>query len=493
MNSGWALPILVLLPVLGAGACLLLRSARAVLRVCAAGTLAVSAAAAVAAWRVFRDGPLFAAGNWFMLDALSAYHLAVMMVIFSLSALGGLSYFRDEVENGEFTLKLARRYGGLWFGALAAMMLVLVSNNLGLMWVGIEATTLLTAFLICIHASSGALEAMWKYLLMCSVGVAMAFTGTLLIAASTGPATLHGLDALLWTSLRDAVLRLDPVLLKAGFLFLVIGYGTKAGLAPMHNWLPDAHSQAPSPVSAIFSGFLLNAALYCVLRCLPLVEAATGNTGWGRSILVVFGVLSILVAAVFIVAQRDVKRLLAYSSVEHLGVITLGIGLGGFGALAALFHMLNHSVGKATSFLCAGMLGKAYGTHDMRRMTGLLRASPVWGRGLVAGLLALIGTAPFAVFLSEFLILKAAVDSGAYWTAALFLTGLGVVFVGALRLAITMAWEPATGPGPRQRTHVLEGLLVFGPLAALLVLGVWLPSPFLNVLTQAARVLGGEP
>jgi len=491
VNAGWLLPMAVLIPVLCAGISLLLRSARAIIWFCAAGTLAVSGIAAVAAWLVFRHGPLFAAGDWFMLDALSAYHLAVMMMIFSLSAVYGVSYFREEIERREFTAKLARRYGGLWFGALAAMMLVLVSNNLGVMWVGIEATTLVTAFLICIHASPAALEAMWKYLLMCSVGVAVAFTGTLLIAASTGAAGLRGTDALLWTHLRDAVLKLDPVLLKAGFIFLVVGYGTKAGLAPMHNWLPDAHSQAPAPVSAIFSGFMLNAALYCILRCLPLVEAATGNSGWGRGILVVFGILSILVAAVFIVAQHDVKRLLAYHSVEHLGIIALGVGIGGFGALAALFHTFNHSLCKALSFFCAGRLGQIYGTHDMRKMTRVLHVSPVWGSGLVGSLLALIGVAPFALFLSEFIILKAAVDAGAYWTAALFLTGVGVVFVGALRHVISMAWEPLADVVSARKTYRLEGALVFGPLVVLLVLGVWLPHSFLSILTRAAGLLGG--
>lgn len=492
MNVGWLLPILVLLPALCAGASLLPGSARSVLRFCAAGTWAVAAVAALAVWRVFRHGPLFAAGDWFMLDALSAYHLAVMATVFSLSALYGLSYFRDEIERGTFTRMTARRYGGLWFGALDAMIVVLVSNNLGVMWVGIEATTLLTAFLICIHASPGALEAMWKYLLMCSVGVAMAFTGTLLIAAATAPAGLHGTEALLWTHLRDAVPRLDPVLLKAGFLFLVVGYGTKAGLAPMHSWLPDAHSQAPAPVSAIFSGFLLNAALYGILRCLPLIEAATGNVGWGRGILVGFGLLSILVAAVFIVTQHDVKRLLAYSSVEHIGIITLGVGLGGVGVVAALFHMLNHSIGKSVSFFCAGRLGQIYSTHDMRRMPRILRTSSTWGGGLVTGLFVLIGMAPFAVFLSEFMILKAAVDSTAYGMAACFLVGIGVVFIGVLRQTIVMAWHPGDAAEPAPcRARAWEGALVFSPLTVLLVLGVWMPPPLMNVISRAAHILGG--
>ncbi len=492
MNKEWLLPILVLIPALCAGICLSLRSQRAIMRFCAIGTLVVAAVAAKAVCTVFRQGPLFAAGNWFMLDALSAYHMAVMMIIFSLSSLYSISYFRKEIELQTLTIRLARRYGGLWFGALAAMVLVLISNNLGIMWVGIEATTLLTAFLICLHASPGALEAMWKYLLMCSVGVAVAFIGTLLIVASTSQAGLHGTEALLWTNLRDAVPKLNQVMLKAGFLFLVIGYGTKAGLAPMHNWLPDAHSQAPAPVSAIFSGFLLNAAFYCILRCLPLVEAATGNTGWGRSILVVFGILSILVGAVFIVAQSDLKRMLAYSSMEHLGIIALGVGLGGFGAVAALFHLFNHSLCKSFSFCCAGRMGQIYGTHDMRRMTRMLQVSPVWGTGLLIGLLTLIGVAPFAIFISEFLILKTAMDIGYYWVAVLFLIGIGIVFIGVLRHAISMAWEPSTDNINTQKTCWMEGALVFGPLAVLLALGVWLPQPLMNILTQAAQILGGK-
>jgi len=236
--------------------------------------------------------------------------------------------------------------------------------------------------------------------------VAVAFIGTLLIVASTSAAALHGTDALLWTNLRDAVPKLNPALLKAGFIFLVIGYGTKAGLAPMHNWLPDAHSQAPDQCLPSFSGFLLNAALYCILAIFPSSKPQQATPAGEEVFSWWFGLLSIVVAAVFIVAQHDVKRLLAYHSVEHLGIIALGVGIGGFGALAALFHTLNHSLCKAMSFFCAGSLGQIYGTHDMRRMTRVLRVSPVWGSGLIGSLLALIGVAPFALFLSEFLIMK---------------------------------------------------------------------------------------
>jgi hydrogenase-4 component F len=372
------------------------------------------------------------------------------------------------------------------------MMLVLLSNNLGLMWVGIEATTLLTAFLICISASPSSLEAMWKYLLMCSVGVALAFTGTILVAASTPPAGLHGTQALLWTNLLASSRFLDPLLLKAGFIFLVVGYGTKAGLAPMHNWLPDAHSQAPAPVSAVFSGFLLNAALYCILRYLPIVESATGGSGWGREILVVAGLVSILTAAAFIAVQHDLKRLLAYSSLEHMGVITLGAGLGGFGAFAALLHTLAHSLGKTMAFISAGQIVRQQGTTDMRAIGGTLRSSPLWGATLLTALLALVGTAPFALFLSEFMILRSAVDQNSPWVAGLFLAGLGVAFIGVLRYAIPMAWRVDDETRRFPPAGRFETVMALAALAMLALPGIWLPSELSSFIASAASVFGGN-
>jgi hydrogenase-4 component F len=373
------------------------------------------------------------------------------------------------------------------------MTAVLLSNNLGLMWVGIEATTLLTAFLICVHVTPLSLEAMWKYLVVCSVGVAFAFVGTLLVAASAQRLGLDASEMLLWTRLRESAALLAPGPMKLAFLFLLVGYGTKAGLAPLHSWLPDAHSQAPAPVSALFSGFMLNTALYCLMRYLPLVEGATGGTGWGGGLLVVFGILSILLAAVFIVFQHDGKRLLAYHSVEHIGIIALGLGLGGIGTFAALWHTLNHAVCKALAFFSVGRLGQMYGTHDLGRMAGAMRRSPVWGIGFFGGVLALIGVAPFAIFMSEFQILRAAAAAHAFVALTLFLLGAGVVFVGALRHAMTSAWgEEVCEPKPRPG-GVADAVLVFGALALLLLLGLWMPGPLRTALEQAALIVGGRP
>jgi hydrogenase-4 component F len=486
--ASWLLACLLIVPAAAGGACLLLRSVRAVLLFAAMVVAALTAVAIAAAGSVFAGGPVEAGAGWLYLDALSAYHLILLHVVFCLSSIYACSYFRREASFGP---REARRFGALWLGSLAAMALVLLSNNLGIVWVGVEATTLLTAFLICTHVSPASLEATWKYLIMCSVGVAFAFIGTLLVAASAGPAHLAGSDALLWTRLQGAAGSMDPAILKMGFIFLLVGYGTKMGLAPMHNWLPDAHSQAPAPVSAIFSGFLLNAALYCILRYVPLVAAATGGSRWALDLLVGFGLLSILVAGAFIVFQTDAKRLLAYSSVEHMGIIVLGVGLGGFGAFAAMFHALNHSLCKPLAFFSAGRLGQLYGTHEMARMAGAARSAPVWGGAFFVSLLVLIAVAPFAIFMSEFQVLKAAADRGAYGVMAAFLAGAAIVFVGALRHAIRVAWDSPLQPPQPERAGLAERSLVVLPLAALLVLGLWMPECLRNAIEQAAGIIRG--
>ncbi len=491
MDDGLLLWILLAIPAAGAAGSLLPGSPRAVLRFVCAGVLATAAAAAAAVAAVLRVGTVHAAAGWLFLDELSAWHLAVLVTVYLLSSLFAPGYFRQEPAAAHFTIRVARRFGALWFGALWSMILVLASNNLGILWVGIEATTLLTAFLICIPVSPTALEAMWKYLIMCSVGVAFAFIGTILVGAAAAPAQLPPAETLLWTRLAGSAALLDPRLLKAGFLFLMVGYGTKAGLAPMHNWLPDAHSQAPAPVSAVFSGILLNAALYCVLRFVPILEAATGGSGWSREILTLFGLVSILVASAFILFQHDAKRMLAYHSVEHLGIIALGVGIGGLGTLAALFHMLNHSLTKTVAFFTAGRLGQMYGSNDMTGMTGALRASRLWGGGFFVSMLALIGVAPFAIFMSEFQLLRASLGTGAVTAAILFLAGTAVVFVGALRHVTSVVWGNPSVEPPPGGPGALEWSLVVFPLAALLLLGLWMPPGLWRFIERAAAIVEG--
>jgi hydrogenase-4 component F len=487
VDAGALLYLVLGLPLLGGGLCLLLPGIRSVLATLVLGVLGTSVGAAVLGAAVFGDEPVHAAGAWFFLDALSAYHLMVLELVYLLSTIFAARYFAREPP---LSRRGARRFGALWMGSLGAMTLVLVSNHLGLMWVGIESTTLVTTFLISLHRSKESLEATWKYLVICSVGIAIAFMGILLLAASATRAVSDPSDLMLWTRLRESASLLDPALLKIAFVFLLVGYGTKVGLAPMHTWLPDAHSQAPAPVSAIFSGIMLNTALYCLMRYIPVVEAATGEQGFCLRLLSLFGLVSMVVAAAFILFQHDVKRLLAYHSVEHLGIITVALGLGGLGTFAAMFHTLNHSVCKSLGFFCAGRLGQMYGTHDMRRMPGTLRHSPLWGTGLLCSLLALIGVVPFAVFMSELQIVKAAADSQAIGVLVIFLLAAGVVFIGAFGHATSMAWgSPPEGARP-EPARLVDVALVIAPLALLFLLGLWMPPPVRDIFEQAARVIG---
>jgi hydrogenase-4 component F len=482
--------ILILIPAISGLACVLMPSPKLALGTMCTGVFSASLFGLVAIDAVLLQGKiLFAASDWLFMDALSAYNLFVMIIVFCLSSIYACIYFNNELIHNNLTLKQIRQFTALWCGAQTAMTIVLLSNNLGIMWVGIEATTLITAFLICVHVSRESLEAMWKYILICSVGVAFAFMGTLLAAASAKGVGLGSHNALLWTTLRTNSASLDPALMKAAFIFLLVGYGTKAGLAPMHSWLPDAHSQAPSPVSALFSGFLLSSAMYCLMRYIPIVEGATKHTGWSLNLLTGFGLISIILAAAFIIFQNNLKRFLAYSSMEHLGIIALGLGLGPLGTLAALFHTLNHSLCKSLSFFSAGRLGQMTGSHSMEKMKGMIRLSPVWGTGIFIGVFALIGISPFSLFISEFLIIKAAIDSASIAVLVIFLVGIGVVFVGALRHVINIAWGTPDETLPRERANFFEYFLVILPLAVLLLLGLWMPQTLFGVLHKAADII----
>ncbi|MDA8126824.1 MAG: proton-conducting transporter membrane subunit [Deltaproteobacteria bacterium] len=491
MNEEIVIWLLLAVPTLAGLASLLAPSPKLALAVMCAGIVGTAGLGLWAVGAVLLHGRvLFAAANWLVMDALSAYHFFVMLVVFGLSSLYGCIYFQQELWYHHLTLKQIRQFTSLWCGALAAMAMTLLSNNLGLMWVGIEATTLVTAFLICIYFSRESLEAMWKYILVCSVGVAFAFMGTLLAAASAKGAGIDGHHVLLWTTLRTHADLLDPALMKAAFIFLLVGYGTKAGLAPMHSWLPDAHSQAPSPVSALFSGILLSTSMYCLMRYIPIVEGATRHTGWGLNLLTGFGLISITLAAGFILFQTHVKRFLAYSSMEHIGIIALGLGLGPLGTLAALLHTLNHALAKTLAFFSAGRLAQMTSSYSMKSLRGVLRLSPLWGTALFAGILALIGMAPFSLFISEFMILKAALQGGSLLVAAVFLAGIGVVFIGALSHLIPMVWGTPADPSLRPaRPSFLEYLLVAAPLAVLLLLGLWMPQTLFRVLNAAAGIV----
>jgi hydrogenase-4 component F len=371
---------------------------------------------------------------------------------------------------------------------LATMTLVALSQNLGLLWVAVEATTLASAPLIFFHRHHRSLEATWKYLLICSVGIALALLGNfcLALAASFGPA---GSGSLVLEELVAGAAALHPEWLRAAFVLLLVGYGTKMGLAPLHTWLPDAHAEAPSVVSSLLSGALLTCAFLGIVRAYQVLAAA-GMGSFAAELLIVMGLLSMAVAAAFMVAQGDYKRLLAYSSVEHMGILAVGVGLGGGAAAGAFLHAVNHAFAKGMLFLLAGNILLAYRSKSTHTVRGVGVALPVTGVLWVVGLLAITGSPPFGTFLSELMIVKGAIDDHRPVVAGLFLALLAVAFLGMARPMLAMvqgtplAEQPA---GARDHWLALAPPAVLA--AAVLVLGLWVPPWLDDAVRLAARLV----
>ncbi|MBN2720184.1 MAG: NADH dehydrogenase FAD-containing subunit, partial [Proteobacteria bacterium] len=390
------------------------------------------------------------ASRWIGLDGISLLFLGITSFLFLAASLGAAHFLRVEeglhtdMASGQPVRPGAREriYTSCILFFLASMPLVTISRHLGLLWVAVEATTLASAPLIYHHRSRQSLEAAWKYLLICSVGIALALLGNFFLAVSTTVGTGHQIPLFL-DDLIAAAPRLDAGWLKAAFLLLLVGYGTKMGLAPMHTWLPDAHSEAPSVVSALLSGALLNCAFLGIIRVQAILNFA-GMGDFGRWHLVFFGLLSMAIAAVFLVTQNDYKRMLAYSSVEHMGILALGAGLGGVGALGTVLHALNHSMAKAGLFLTAGNVLALEKTKDARLVRGLMDKAPLTGWLWLAGILAVVGMPPFGLFVSELMILRAAMEGGRWWVAGGFLACLSAAFIAMVWTAVKMSFGGAS-------------------------------------------------
>jgi len=454
------------------------------------GSTVLLAAAWLLAWRVFSSGPL-ALDGWLYADALSALLVGVVALIGWGAAIYGVGYIRQDVA--EMRLKADQpRWFALWYQLfLLTMMAVLLADSLGLMWVAVEATTLASALLVGFYRTELAVEAAWKYLLLCTVGITLALFGTLLVYYAGVRAGGIEDAALSWRALVALAPRLDPDLVKLAFVFALVGYGTKVGFAPMHTWLPDAHSQAPTPVSAVLSGVLLPCALYAILRFHAIASGALGSA-FSSNLLILFGVLSAAVAVPFIVLQHDLKRLLAYSSIEHMGVIAVAIGIGGPLALsAAALHLVAHAVGKALLFFAAGSVAQRYQTRTLARIRGAASVLPVSGTVLMLGGLALAGAPPSALFATELSILGAGFERGQALAAAVLLVCLALIFVGLLYhlSGLALGRRP-----PSLAVHVEQPLgiaLVAVPLLVVAGLGIVVPAPLAEALRQATVVLGG--
>jgi hydrogenase-4 component F len=364
---------------------------------------------------------------------------------------------------------------------------------MGVLWVAIESTTLCSAPLIYFHRHHRSLEAAWKYLMICSVGIALALLGNFFLAVAFGSGGRSGSLSLAFLTGGGATPQL--VWLKMAFVFLLVGYGTKMGLAPMHTWLPDAHSEAPSVVSALLSGAVLNCAFLGILRMWQVLVAA-GHADFARPLFIGFGLISMAVAAVFILGQTDYKRMLAYSSVEHMGILILGLGLGGAAVFGAMLHVVNHALTKAMLFLTAGGILAAYRTKSCSGVRGLARAMPVTGALWLAGFLAITGTPPFGVFVSKFAILRAAFAGGHVGVGVAAFAIMAIVFVG-LAVTVLRMVQGVAPEGPEAVDRPREAVWAVAPPALLglivLVLGLWIPSWLERALNGAARLFGGGP
>jgi len=379
------------------------------------------------------QGPDPIMNGWLQLDALGLVFLSIVSCLFMAAAVYGVSYLARELpgtrpdfqESDLFVNEPEAVFIGCLLLFLSTMTLVTCSHNFVVLWVAVEATTLSSAPLIYFHRHHRSLEATWKYLLICSVGIALALLGTFFLAFAAAGKEAGGVPLVVGELIaRASSLRLPFI--KVAFLFMLVGYGTKMGLAPMHSWLPDAHSEAPSVVSALLSGALLNCAFLGILRVVQVLNGA-GAGDFARDLLLVFGLLSVVVATVFIVAQLDFKRMLAYSSIEHMGILAVGVGLGGLGSFGALLHAVNHSLAKGMLFLVAGNILARYHTKSIQMITGVSHELPVSAMLWMAGLVAITGTPPFGLFQSELTIIRAAFDSGHLLAAVVLLAALGII------------------------------------------------------------------
>ena len=475
------------LPLLGFLLLALFGAKRAAPELNIAVSFATLLAAALLVLRVELHGPILVWHDQFFVDAFNVFLVGLTAFVGFTTALFSRPYMRIEEFHGRLTPQRLRLYHAMYQLFMAAMLLALLTNNMGLLWVAMEAATLSTVLLVSLYRTRASLEAAWKYFILCGVGIAQALFGTILLYFAAEKALgREGMTALLWTHLNTVKGQLEPRVLGLAFVFLLVGYGTKVGLAPLHNWLPDAHAEGPTPVSAVLSGLLLNVALYAVVRCKVLVEGSIGSQLPSR-MLMAFGLLSAVLAAFFLWRQKDIKRLFGYSSIEHMGIITFAFGIGGpIANFAALLHMTVHSLTKSSIFFAAGHASQTAGSQRIEDINGLVGVSPTIGWGLMLGSLAILGLPPFGVFTSEFLIITTAMREHP-WATPFLVIALGVAFAAILSKVQPMVFGRSTSP---RLPHSPALLPVFVHLAMVLMLGLYIPPALAEWYRAAARLIG---
>ncbi len=483
------LGLLLAAPVLGAASLAAVGGRHWAAEVNVGFSAATFVAACALTSRVIGDGSFTAFGEQFFIDPFNVFLVTLTAFVSFTTSLFSRPYMRIEAEHGRVKPQHLRLYHSMYQLFIAAMLLALTSNNMGMIWVAMEAATLSTVLLVTLYRTPASLEAGWKYFILCSVGIAQALFGTILLYfAAEKVLGGSGMTALLWTNLNEVKGQLEPAVLTLAFVFLLVGYGTKVGLAPLHNWLPDAHAEGPTPISAVLSGLLLNVAIYAVVRCKVLVEGSLQSALPSR-MLMAFGLLSVVLASLFLWRQKDVKRLFAYSSIEHMGIIAFAFGMGGPVAnFAALLHMTVHSLTKSAIFFSVGHAAQKVGTQTIDEIRGLVTVSPTLGWGLMMGSLAILGMPPFGVFASEFLILTTAMRQEP-WSTPILLLALGIAFAAIFRRVQPMVFGETTA---KRLPHSPALLPVFTHLALVLLLGVFIPPYLADWYRTAADLIAGR-
>jgi hydrogenase-4 component F len=423
---------------------------------------------------------------YLLIDDLNVVFIVLSALVAFTTSWFSATYIAHELESGRLTPTYLRFYHAMYQVLMFSMNLALIANNIGLMWVAIEVATLTTVLMVGIYRTHQAIEAAWKYFILGSVGIALALFGTILVYMAARPAVGEGADGMVWTVLMANAHAFDPALLNVAFIFLLLGYGTKVGLAPLHAWLPDAHAEGPTPISAVLSGLLLNVALYAVLR-FKLLLAANEQAIAPGPLMMLLGLLSLIFASFMLYRRRDIKRLFAYSSIEHMGIITFAFGMGGpLANFAGLLHMTMHSLTKSAIFFAVGHISQIKGTQKIADISGLTETHPVLGWGLVLGVIAIAGMPPLGIFMSEFLLVTSTFAREPL-LAILLVFGLLLGF-GALmlRLSGVAFGEPKGSTAPADASYVP----MFVHLAIVAVAGVYLPAPVVAWFQNVAKLLG---
>jgi len=427
-----------------------------------------------------------APGPYLQVDDFSLYLVVLTTFVGFTTAVFSASYIDHELDVGNLTPVYVRFYHAMYQVLIFAMALALTANNIGLMWVAIEVATLTTVLMVGIYRTHEAIEAAWKYFILGSVGIALALFGTILVYFAAQPTVGEGTDAMAWTTLVARAGDFDPAVLNLAFVFLLLGYGTKVGLAPLHAWLPDAHAEGPTPISAVLSGLLLNVALYAVLR-FKMLLAANGEAFAPGPLMVTMGLSSLLFAAFMLYRRRDIKRFFAYSSIEHMGIIAFAFGMGGpLANFAGLLHMTMHSLTKSAIFFAVGHIAQVKGTQKIADIGGLTASHPLLGWGLVLGVVAIAGLPPLGIFMSEFLVVSSTFAREPLLALPL-VAGL-LVGVGAmvLRVQALAFGAPRGGMAPTRASYAP----LFAHLGLVAVAGLYLPAPLVAWFRHVAGLLG---